>query len=86
LDQEAIEDETFRASHPITAGNHSREHPPSHEANIHLINKSKTYRESLNKALESNANISDKIDEYDDDISLLSLPQVHQIHFLLGSV
>ena len=76
LDQEATEDETFRTNHPITASKHTREHPISHEANMHLTSKSTKYREHLEKGLESNQQVQDKIDKYDDDIHLLSLPQV----------
>jgi hypothetical protein len=76
LDQEATEDEAFRSNHPITAAKYAEDYPPSYDANKHLTSKAQTYRASLDQASVGDQKVLDRIDEHDDNINLLSLPQV----------
>ena len=76
LDQEASEDEAFRARSPVAKSKRFSQHLPSHKANLHLTSKSTRYRETLDQATESDAMVVRKMDEVEDDVYLLSLDNV----------
>ncbi|KAI0925777.1 hypothetical protein AcV5_008415 [Taiwanofungus camphoratus] len=61
LDQEAEEDETFRAEHPV-------DRPPSHEANREITTKANRYRTILEQASASDELVRRKWDEWENNI------------------
>ncbi|KAF9267708.1 BRO1-domain-containing protein [Marasmius fiardii PR-910] len=65
LDHEASEDETTRETTPLNR-------PPSHEANVHLVEKEKRYRTILKQAAESDETIRTKWDEWETNITELT--------------
>ena len=70
LDQEADEDEAFRESHP------DMDRPPSHEANTELIEKAERYRAILQQAGESDELVRQKWEEWEENITQLTWPEV----------
>ncbi|ESK88786.1 ph-response regulator protein pala rim20 [Moniliophthora roreri MCA 2997] len=65
LDHEASEDENTRATISL-------DRPPSHEANVHLIEKEKRYRRILEQARESDETIRTKWDQWEQNITELT--------------
>jgi hypothetical protein len=76
LDQEASEDEVYRASNSAAAAKNETVHPLSYEANKHLVSKANRYRETLEQARESDGIVRTKLDECEESIFLLSLDEV----------
>lgn len=69
LDQEAEEDETFRAEHPV-------DRPPSHEANREITTKANRYRTILEQASASDELVRRKWDEWENNIVELTWDEV----------
>ncbi|KAK7051008.1 pH-response regulator protein palA/rim20 [Paramarasmius palmivorus] len=65
LDHEASEDENTRATTPLNR-------PPSHEANVHLIEKEKRYRHILKEAADSDETVRTKWDQWEQNITELT--------------
>ncbi|EEB91188.1 hypothetical protein MPER_10491, partial [Moniliophthora perniciosa FA553] len=65
LDHEASEDENTRATISL-------DRPPSHEANVHLIEKEKRYRRILEQARESDETVRTKWDQWEQNITELT--------------
>ncbi|KAJ8072525.1 pH-response regulator protein palA/rim20 [Marasmius tenuissimus] len=65
LDHEASEDEATRDTIPL-------DRPPSHEANVHLVEKEKRYRDILKRAAESDETVRTKWDQWEANITELT--------------
>ncbi|GAW07406.1 pH-response regulator [Lentinula edodes] len=67
LDQEASEDESTRENLPIPLTR-----PPSHEANVHLVDKERRYRTILDQAATGDETIRTKWDQWEKNITELT--------------
>ncbi|KAJ3887741.1 BRO1-like domain-containing protein [Lentinula edodes] len=67
LDQEASEDESTRENLPIPLTR-----PPSHEANVHLVDKERRYRTILDQAATGDETIRTKWDQWERNITELT--------------
>ncbi|KAL0565208.1 pH-response regulator protein palA/rim20, partial [Marasmius crinis-equi] len=65
LDHEASEDEATREARPL-------DRPPSHEANLHLVEKERRYRDILKQAAESDETVQTKWDQWETNITELT--------------
>ena len=74
LDHEASEDETTRETIPL-------DRPPSHEANVHLVEKEKRYRDILKRAAESDETVRTKWDQWEPNITELTWDEVRCFSF-----
>lgn len=72
LDQEADEDEAFRESHP------DLDRPASYEANRDLIVKEQRFRTVLQQACDSDEVVRQKWDEWGENITQLTWPEVSE--------
>jgi programmed cell death 6-interacting protein len=72
LDNEASEDEAARKAKRINR-------PPSHEANLDLVEKERKYRAILDQAAESDELVRNKWDEWEASIVELTWDEVWSI-------
>ena len=71
LDNEASEDEAARKRAKIGR-------PPSHEANVELVEKEKRYRTILGQAATSDESVRQKWDEWESNIIQLTWSEVRR--------
>jgi programmed cell death 6-interacting protein len=69
LDKEASDDEAARRDGPF-------DRPPSHESNRELVEQAEQYRRILGEASQSDKVVRDKWDEWEANISELTLDEV----------